>query len=111
MKVGILVAWPLVLAAAKLVAHVRWRFVFVFAAGWLAALVVATTAEPRPRAAMIGLALGAGGAVVIWLAVRTGVRLTWMPGEVFLRDDNPTPKSEYIVAAAIAIAALVGLLV
>ncbi|MDX2974674.1 hypothetical protein [Kribbella solani] len=110
MEVVVLAAWPLILVAAKLVARLRWRFVLVFAVGWLTALVIATTGEPHSRAAMIGPVFGAVGAVFVWLVTRRGVRLTWMPGEVFLRDDNPTPKVEYVVAAVIAIAALASLL-
>jgi hypothetical protein len=111
MTAGVLVAWPLVLTVAKLVAGVRRRFVLAFAGGWLVALVVATTAEPRARAMTIGPVIGAVGAVLGWLVIRRGLNLTWMPGKVFLRDNGPTPRAEYAAAAIIIAGLLAALLV
>ncbi|TDD46220.1 hypothetical protein E1263_37040 [Kribbella antibiotica] len=82
--------------------RVRPRLLLTSGIGWLAAMVVSTTATPAERGVPLGLAVGAGIALVLSLSTRSGVTFEMNPGKVYHRDDSPKPKMETAVVVATA---------
>ncbi|WP_344154283.1 hypothetical protein [Kribbella yunnanensis] len=91
------------------VRRVRPRLLLTSGIGWLAAMVISTTAVPSERGVPVGLAVGAGIAVVVSLSTRSGVSLEWAPNKVYDRDDGPKPRMETAVLLVTAVFGVVGI--
>jgi hypothetical protein len=97
MLVGLQALWFVVLVAVGLLRAVRRRVLVTSGLGLLISLVVSTTATPAERGFPLGVALGAGVAVGLSLATRSGVTFTWMPDEVYWSDEKRPPLTENLI--------------
>ncbi|GAB3929055.1 hypothetical protein GCM10029976_027980 [Kribbella albertanoniae] len=97
-----------VLGLVAVMRRVRPRLLLTSGIGWVAAMVISSTAVPAERGVPVGLMVGAGIAVGLSLATRSGVSLEVEPNKVYNRDDGPKPRMETVVLVATAVFALVG---
>ncbi|MFB6718578.1 hypothetical protein ACFCV3_00370 [Kribbella sp. NPDC056345] len=97
-----------VLGLLSVVWRVRPRLLLTSGIGWVAAMVISSTASPAERGVPVGLMVGAGIAVGLSLATRSGVTLEVEPNKVYDRDDGPKPRMETVVLVGTAVFALVG---
>jgi hypothetical protein len=109
--IGLYIAWPLIVGVTCATSRVRRRFVVLSAAGWIGATVIATTARPADRALVIGLVLGVGASLSLWLATRRGVTFTWMQDKTYWPDNDPLPSGEKVAAVLVALMGILGLAV
>ncbi len=107
-RVGYAVELLWVLGLLSVVWRVRPRLLLTSGIGWVAAMVISSTAVPAERGVPVGLMVGAGIAVGLSLATRSGVTVEVEPDKAYNRDDGPKPRMETAVLVATAVFALVG---
>ncbi|TCO41061.1 hypothetical protein EV646_116153 [Kribbella antiqua] len=95
--VGLQALWLVALVAVGLLRAVRHRVLVTSGLGVVISLVVSTTATPMERGLPLGVALGAGVAVGLSLATRSGVTFTWMPDKVYWLDEKRPPMTENLI--------------
>lgn len=88
--------------------QVRPRLLLTSGIGWVIAMAISTTATPTGRGVPLGLAVGAGLALMWSLLTRSGVRLEFDPDKVYDRDDGPKPRMETVVLVGTGVLAVVG---
>ncbi|MFC9693027.1 hypothetical protein ACFTSF_31040 [Kribbella sp. NPDC056951] len=108
-RAGLAVELVWVLGLLAVARRVRPRLLVTSGIGWLAAMLVSSTAVPVERGVPVGLAVGAGIAVVVSLSTRSGVSLEWAPNKVYDRDDGPKPRMETAVLVVTAVFGVVGI--
>jgi peptidoglycan/LPS O-acetylase OafA/YrhL len=109
--ISLYVAWPLVVVVARATARVRLRFILVSAAGWLGALVIATTAQPVDTAIAAGLPTAIAVSLCFWLFTSSGFTFTWEQDKTYGEDNSPIPIGEKIAGALVALIGLLAILV
>ena len=105
---GTYVAWPVGVVVLRLAMMVRRRCLAATGVGWLAALVVGTTATPASSGVPAGLIIGGGAAVGLCLATARGMTFTWAPDETYWVYEGKIPTGDRLVEVLSLLAAVVG---
>ena len=104
------VAWPTGILVLRLITRVRRRCLAAAGVGWLAAVVVATTAPPTSRALPVGLVLGAGIAIGGCFATARGVTFTWEQQQTYWAYDGKIPPGDRLVEVLTGLVGLIGVI-
>ncbi|RZU13505.1 hypothetical protein EV645_4347 [Kribbella rubisoli] len=104
------VAWPLGAVVVRLLTRVRRRCLAAIGVGWIAALVLATTATPAERVIPIGLIVGSGIAATLCLATARGVTFTFAQDETYWVYDGKIPVGDRLVEVLSVLAGVVGVI-
>ncbi|MFK4086390.1 hypothetical protein ACI2LF_19930 [Kribbella sp. NPDC020789] len=107
-RVGLVAELLWLLGVLAVARRVRPRLLLTSGIGWLAAVVISTTATPVERGVPVGLVVGAGIALGWSLATRSGVTVSWEPDKVYDRDDGPKPQMETVVLVGTGVLAVLG---
>lgn len=94
---GLQALWLVALVTVGTLRAVRARVLVTSGLGLLISLVVSTTATPPEQAVPLGVMLGTGAAVGLWLATRHEVTFTWAPGKVYWPDERRPPATEKLL--------------
>ncbi|WP_427886842.1 hypothetical protein ACQHIV_28685 [Kribbella sp. GL6] len=102
------VAWPTGVALLRLVAHARGRCLVFTGAGYLIALVIATTATPSSVAVPLGLMLGGVIGAVLCLGTGHGLTFTFDPETTYWVYEGKIPRGDRLVEVLNVLVAICG---